>query len=62
MEDDKVEKVLDAAKNQIKNLILSKKTGKVELILELNFSQGGIGSAFCSTNSRETICFKRDQN
>ncbi len=43
---DSEEKILNAVRDKIKSLIFEKKSGKIELNLELNMSQGFIGSAF----------------
>jgi len=45
------EKILNAVRDKIKSLISTKKSGKIDLSLELNMSQGYIGSAFIRDNS-----------
>lgn len=55
------EKILNAVREKIKTLISAKKSGKIELNLELNMSQGYIGSAFIRDYSqipREDIFLK----
>lgn len=43
--------IASALLKKIKTLISEKKTGKIELTLELNMSQGFIGSAYIRNNS-----------
>jgi hypothetical protein len=52
---EKEEKILKAVHNQIIRLISEKKSGRIDITLELNMSQGTIGSADIRNNCRETI-------
>ncbi len=55
----KVDALLAAFGDKINSLILANKSGKVELTVEVNMSQGFIGSAFLHTKpvTRENINF-----
>lgn len=48
----KTDAILKKAKEQINNLILSKKSGKINITLEINMTQGAIGTAFISKSTR----------
>ncbi len=48
---DSEEKILNAVRDKIKTLISTKKSGKIDLSLELNMSQGSIGSAYLKDTS-----------
>jgi hypothetical protein len=54
-EQDKIDAIKSAIEKQIKNLISGKKTDKIELMVELNVTQGFIASSFLRNNSKETI-------
>jgi len=47
--------ITEAVRRQIYSLICAKKSGKFELTLELNLSQGGIGDAYIHSHAREKI-------
>ena len=47
--------ITDAVKRQIICLTSAKKTGQYDIRIELNLSQGGIGSVFMSQQTRERI-------
>ena len=53
----KTDAILKKAKEEINNLILSKKSGKINITLEINMTQGAIGSAFINNNAKESISF-----
>ena len=59
MEDADKEKTLltitAAIRKQIISLTTAKKTGKYEINIEVNLSQGGIGSVFVTPKGREQI-------
>lgn len=56
--DEKEKKILEAVLQQIKRLQSFKRTGKIELTIEINMTQGGIGSAFIQQRMKEEISFK----
>jgi hypothetical protein len=47
--------ITDAVARQVTALISAKKTGKYELKIELNLSQGGLGPTYLETTAREKI-------
>jgi hypothetical protein len=47
--------ILEAVYTQLNNLTSLKKTGKIELTLEINMTQGFIGSAYLQDNSKNCI-------
>lgn len=49
---DKTIAILRKTKEEINNLILSKKSGKINIMLEVNMTQGAIGTAFISKSTR----------
>jgi hypothetical protein len=51
----KIDVILAAARRQINILTSAKKSGKYELTLELNVSEGGIGDTFLRSQTRERI-------
>jgi len=53
--EDKIADVLAAVREAIIPLTFGKYTGKVELTLEVNLTQGGIGDTFLHTHAREKI-------
>lgn len=53
----KTDAILKKAKEQINNLILSKLSGKIIIMLEVNMTQGTIGTAFINNNAKESINF-----
>jgi hypothetical protein len=52
---DREEKILKAVQNQIVRLISDKRSGRIEITVELNMTQGFIGSADIRSSSRENI-------
>ncbi len=52
---EKEEKILKAVQHQLVRLIAEKKSGRVEITLELNMSQGFIGAADIRSNCRDNI-------
>jgi hypothetical protein len=51
----KIEAIISFCREKIKNLILDKVSGRVELTLILDFSQGFIGSAHMQDNTKVCI-------
>lgn len=51
----KIEAIISFCREKIKNLILDKVSGRVELTLILDFSQGFIGSAYMQDNTKVCI-------
>lgn len=51
--DEKIDEIISFAKREIKNLVLKKTTGKMFVTIEINMSQGFIGSAFLEKNTRQ---------
>ena len=47
--------ITTAVRRQILSLTNAKKTGKYEIKIEVNLSQGGIGDAYLCSSSREKI-------
>jgi len=52
---DREEKILKAVQNQLNRLIADRRSGRVEITVELNMSQGFIGAADIRSSSRENI-------
>lgn len=50
----KIEEIKSSVENKLKNLVLSKGTGRVlvSILLEINMSQGFIGSALIQSNEK----------
>ena len=55
MTENKDREILEAVLSEIKTLKSIKKTGKIQLTLELHMSQGAIGSAFIDIRTREDM-------
>lgn len=55
----KIDAILKKAKEQLNCLILSKKSGKINITLEVNMTQGAIGSAFINNSAKESIVFTK---
>lgn len=51
--DEKIDEIISFAKREIKNLVLKKTTGKMFVTIEINMTQGFIGSAFLEKNTRQ---------
>ena len=54
----KTDAILKKAKDKINNLISNKLSGKIGITLEVNVTQGAIGSASIINNSKESIDLK----
>jgi ribosomal protein L35 len=55
MMDEKEKKILESVFAQIKHLKSIKKTGNIKITVELNMSQGNIGSANIENRNKEII-------
>ena len=53
--DEKISEVLEATEKEIISLTKGNKTGKFELSLELNLTEGVIGNAFLHSHKRVRI-------
>lgn len=51
--DEKINEIISFVNKEIKNLVLNKTTGKMFVTIEINMSQGFIGSAFWERNTRQ---------
>lgn len=56
--DDKLNNILSAIRKKINSLISEKRTGKYNILLEIDMSQGGVGDVFLISNTKERILKK----
>ena len=56
--DDKLNNILSAIRKKINSLISEKRTGKYNILLEIDMSQGGAGDVFLISNTKERILKK----
>ena len=56
--DDKLNNILSAIRKKIHSLISEKRTGKYNILLEIDMSQGGVGDVFLISNTKERILKK----
>lgn len=53
--DIRIEKITDEVRGKIKSLTLLKKSGRYDLTIEINLTQGAIGSVYVRNNAREKL-------
>jgi len=53
--DIRIEKIVDEVRGKIKHLTLLKISGKYELTVEINVTQGAIGNVYVRNNAREKL-------